>query len=422
MNTPILLRTSEEGTKDIRLQLVLPEGRGVICVQPPLSVTPHECIEIFAIDTRTIDLSFQAEHGGAHVFTLWEKNHLVDTAQTFVFYTTGAGYYRGDTHTHSTCSDGKHTLDENRAIAAAKGLSFLISTDHNTTKHYSMIDALKPQPNFLHLKGYEYTTPFGHFVVYGTAEKEDPKTITKRGETALWQTVIDRVNQSGFGILAHPYEGPEYEFGDNVVESLRDYAGVEVWNGFNHHALSWQNQRAFRLWDKLNQTSETKVYGNAVSDCHVGTEVGNICIEGWLDSLQEENVYDLLRSGSFFGTNGPGIRFTINQTPIGKTVPKEEGFFAEFQITAFDAGQAIENIKIIRGKKGSDRAKTQTWKEYFPQGSDRCKWTTRFFEKVEPNDFFRIEVITAYGMIPLTSVNRIQQKGFAYTNPIWIEA
>ncbi|WP_368654186.1 CehA/McbA family metallohydrolase [Ornithinibacillus sp. 4-3] len=403
----------------------------VICLQTPLYTIPFEYLEIDIVDlepnqTKQIDLNYQFTYGGRYVFYFWEKDAQLDTLDKTSFFIPGSGFYSGDVHNHSFYSDGKSTLTENRASMLDKGHSFLYSTDHNTLEHGKEIiefQRTEEAEEFLHMVGWEFTSKHGHALAYGAEELYDPTKITEKHNLEQWQTYVDAMNRdNGIVFLAHPYEAPKYEFSDDVLMQIKDINGIEVWNGLNHHALSYQNRKAFEMWDALNRKGEEQYIGNAVSDAHTKEKQGKPYIKGYLNTLTQDSIHQLLKSGCFIGSNGPEITFEIENAQIGETYYiAEEKKTVKFSFTVFDPAGHIENIILYKNVKDKGQRKAEKVLEIYPVGkSERRFWKEVCYMDVSPNEFYRLEVVTAFGIVAYDAEANIQDKGFAYTNPIWI--
>lgn len=411
---------------------------GIICFQPPANVQPVQYFEVHidgleAGEAKTIPLQYEFPFGGRYVFYFWEKQAQLETLAKAAFFLSGPGIYSGDTHNHSDYSDGKSTLQENRESMIAKGHSFLYSTDHNTLAHEEEILAYgktEQAETFLHAAGWEYTTKFGHALAYGTKQVYDPHLINEHDNPALWQDFIDDTNaKGGFVHLAHPFEAARYEFGSRVLEDVRGFAGIEVWNGFNHHALSYENRKAFELWDELNKRGEAHYMGSAVSDAHTKEKQGNPFIKGFMEELNEEQVMKMLGSGRFYGSNGPEIGFSIGDAEMGGTLLLgDEKQLAKVHLSVFDPAGAIEHIVLYRSiinekaPRNAKRNKTVKALEINMTGEDdRRHCEKECYLEMQAGEFYRVEVITAFGIVAYDAQKVEQDKGFAFTNPIWIE-
>ena len=411
------------------------ELSGTYCLQTPLEAQPFGKREICfgtlsAGETLELPMEFQFSSGGCHLFLGWLKGRETEYLWKWPVRLGGSGFYSGDTHTHSLYSDGKGTLSENRDAMFEKGHSFLYSTDHNTIKQAEEIKTFEEEDRkrgFLHLTGWEFTTKFGHSIAYGTKIPQDPLQITERGDAGAWQEYIDgRNREKGIVYLCHPYEAPIYEFGEAVLDSVRDIAGIEVWNGYNHHALAYQNRKAFAKWDELNVSRGLKLSGNAVSDAHTSKKQGDPYIKGILSELAEAEIHRMLKSGAFFGSNGPEIRFTINDAGIGEDCRISGKTLVHGRLTVFDPLGQLEEIILYRGMR-QDRTETLARKkirkilDVFPVGEERTVWIKDWYFYAEPGDFYRAEVISGQNLAGFNGSERTEEKGFAYTNPIWME-
>jgi len=406
-------------------------------LHPPLAAIPRrprqiEIGELAAGESRSLSFSFRLSQGGRALFWAWEGDEPVpDRRQSCCVLAAGAGYYSGDTHNHSTWSDGKSTLAENRLSLLAKGHSFLYSTDHNTLEHAREIAELAKADEvlaFCHEAGWEFTTSFGHALAYGLREIRSPQSITSRGNLAEWQAFVDDAAARGAIVyLAHPFEAPKYEFGDEVLYGLRGLTGIEVWNGFNHHALHEPNRRAFDAWDNLNSRGDRHYYGNAVSDAHAALRQGDPYIKGWMEKPSLQEVHRLLATGAFFGSNGPDVDFAIGEARIGgvHVLPKEaKAGVALFRLRAFDPFGRLERVTLYRNAihpEGLPRHRREIAYEADGfTGEERSLFERELELPVMPGQFYRLEVRSRYGASGEGGRGTGQGTGFAYTNPIWI--
>ena len=401
----------------------------VFCFQPPLGVEPCGRRDIWldclpSEQTAEIPLLYTFNQGGRHQFWGWIKGKQDAALWKESVFLSGSGFYSGDTHTHSTYSDGKGMLAENRDSMLDKGHSFLYSTDHNTMGHekdildYSRRDEAK---SFLHIAGWEFTSQYGHALAYGVLNPSDPKRISRRGGLAEWQDFVDEMQGYGGNVfLAHPYEAPEYEFGDEILHNIQRIIGLEVWNGYNHHALDDQNQKAFRLWDRLNMAGKGRYIGNAVSDAHTVLKHGTPFIKGYLAELNTHEVHNMLKQGSFFGSNGPEIAFFIDNKGMGDVCVVAQRKMVFAQIRVFDPLGGLERIALLCGKIGGKSI--QEVFHVLPDGeAERTLWVKDWYFHVEPGEFYRLEAVSKMGVASYNKELKTQEKGFAFSNPIWVE-
>ncbi len=74
------------------------------------------------------------------------------------------GWYCGDFHAHTTCSDGVFSPKGLSDLAIQQGLDFLSITDHNAVNAFDDFDEAI---NHMVLPGIEITLLDGHFIVFG---------------------------------------------------------------------------------------------------------------------------------------------------------------------------------------------------------------------------------------------------------------
>jgi predicted metal-dependent phosphoesterase TrpH len=108
-------------------------------------------------------------------------------------------WFAGDTHAHTTHSDGTLALDQLVARAVESGLDFLAVTDHNTVSHHPHLAAAAARHHIALLPGQEVTTPRGHANAYG-----DIGFIDFRRPADLW--VGEVAARGGLLSINHPLD------------------------------------------------------------------------------------------------------------------------------------------------------------------------------------------------------------------------
>ena len=93
---------------------------------------------------------------------------------------------------------------------------------------------------------------------------------------------------------------------------------------------------------------EQKYFGIANSDGHNSAKMGDPYIKTEMDNLTYENVHEILANGSYYGSNGPEIRYNIEGVGMGETLTIKESGKADFNITAFDPNYDLVNVKLIK--------------------------------------------------------------------------
>lgn len=260
----------------------------------------------------------------------------------------------------------------------------MTATDHNTISQAADV-AEENRDDFVALFGEEITSGDGHSLGYNIDELID--------WTQPPQGRVDQTNASndgnGFFFVAHPYY-PGLEWEDWSIE---DYAGIEVWNGFYppRHPV---NAQAFEKWDELNRDGRHLV-GIANSDAHNPGKVGSPHIRAYLPELAEHEIWEAMESGRFYGSNGPDLRFTLDDATMGEDLAVSGASTVTANLVGF-ADDEIAELSLLR-----DGEVIETWSPGTSETEQAVELT------VASGEFYRVELETSAGR-------------FAFTNPIWI--
>ncbi len=222
----------------------------------------------------------------------------------------GAGWYRGELHSHSHHSDAdERTVAGLIQAARDAGLDFIFLTDHNTTAGLAEMDT-SATADLLTAGGVELTTFWGHALCLGTRAWVDWRIRPGTGEMARLAAEAD-ANDQVF-IIAHPLAlgdpgctGCAWRFGEMMPGNARL---VEIWNG------PWvgdsNNEAALALWyDWLNQglrmvaTAGTDTHG---SRAYAGRPGFNVV---YAEELSEAALLVALRGGHLYLSAGPQLTF-----------------------------------------------------------------------------------------------------------------
>jgi hypothetical protein len=313
-----------------------------------------------------------------------------------------SGWYYGDTHTHTTYSDGKGSVKEMVQSAKDKGMDFIIITDHNTIKQRDDCE-MENADDFMCLFGEEVTRGDGNG--HGNAYFIDRLIQWFWGSN---QQNIDRaIVQGGLFYINHPYL-PDHPWTDWSVHSFN---GIEVWNGIS--IGSEFNQKAFVKWEEyLNQG--LKIYGIAGSDAHTLAAVGEPRICVYLGDFTSEALYEAMHNGHFYGTSGPDIRFEANGEMMGSTITVKQGDYIELLIrTWVDWLYFLDKTDVSQEEISLDSLQV-----CLIYGGDILKvWdvTSQLTEMkvtdiAEESGWYRVEVKDV-----------THPTIFAFSNPIWVE-
>jgi hypothetical protein len=222
----------------------------------------------------------------------------------------GPRWYRGDLHSHSVHSDGDDTMAEMANAAASIGLDFRAATDHNTISQW-LFDEPRSD-GFLHIRGVECTTYFGHANVLGTSDWIDWRDVSV--EDGARSILAQAAAQGAFAVVNHPSDrgypvctGCRWDF---APSDIQHFDAIEVWNG------GWLdpatgNPEALALWTDQLMAGHT-LTAVAGSDTHRASEYQRVDQPyTWVhaEALGEREILDGLRSGRAYLSCGPTLTF-----------------------------------------------------------------------------------------------------------------
>ncbi len=363
------------------------------------------------------------EGGRSDIQATASKEGMFQLISRQSFDAFGAGYYGGDNHTHTKHSDGVNTIAENSASVYGKRLlSWAWSQEHNKFSHKADADQVTASYDgrFLSLAGTEVTTSMGHALVYGN---DQAPRFDIDGQRYTWQDSINEVtNQGSLFYFAHPFE---QTYALKTPYEWRGFTGVEVWNGTWHALDRGVNERAFKFWDEINIRGDRKYYGITNTDAHTRDKAGDTYSKGRMEGLTEENVLELLRTGSYFGTNGPEIRFSLDGIDMGGTLRINESGKAVMNIEAMDPNSSLTRVQVIKYPVTGDMADYDKREIVFEEdltGQGKNLYLKSLEIPVKDREFYRLEVFSEKSNENSSGIGPLTGTGFAYSNPIWIEA
>jgi hypothetical protein len=207
-------------------------------------------------------------------------------------------WLRGNTHVHTTRSDGGKSPEETAALYGSAGYDFICLTDH----WVASVDQANGRPrrglplllDGIELDGQDEHGSLYHVVCLGTFHGIERSM-------GLGRAIMSVREQGAFLVLAHPCW-----IGNSVEEALRyPFHAVEAYN----HVCTWLNGKGSGLyhWDALLET-RPGVLGLAVDDAHIRPEYpgwnGGWVMVGAAERTPEA-ILQALRSGLFYSSCGP---------------------------------------------------------------------------------------------------------------------
>jgi len=209
-------------------------------------------------------------------------------------YETDGQWFKGNTHIHTTRSDGGKDYATVASLYAGRGYDFVFVTDHDVVADIEGMPGLPLLAlNGIEVGGQDGTGAHYHVVGLGCSDALPSEgTFEKR---------IAALRRSGAVlILAHPYWT-----GNTVADALRHrFDGVEVYN----HICDYLNGKSLSAyhWDRM-LARDPRALGFAADDAHLN---GNEPWDGaWImlsaPALTRADVMAAIQSGSFYSTVGP---------------------------------------------------------------------------------------------------------------------
>lgn len=224
--------------------------------------------------------------------------------KTSYFPETGI-WLKGNTHSHSTVSDGKFTPEALAAQYVSAGYDFLSMTDHNRFVPHAEL----PEEQIILLTGVEHDleySPFKciHVVGLGKAGKNSTDYRCKRysPEELTEQQLLDLMRNDGqFVSIAHPIWS---RMDPEELSALNGFHAIEVFNNGTEHLCHGGNAEAY--WDLLLRRGK-RIFATAVDDVHGPVDLFGGWI--WVKATERtaQGILDALFAGAFYATTGPVI-------------------------------------------------------------------------------------------------------------------
>lgn len=230
-------------------------------------------------------------------------------------YQLSANWFKGNTHIHSTASDGGKTFSELAQMYSEAGYDFLFRTDHWVASDAGSDGLAYP---LVWLDGIELDGPDQdgsnyHVVGLGKFDGLDREMGIVKAMEAIRE-------QGGLLVLAHPQW-----MGNSFDEALRySFDGVEVYN----HVCRWLNGKGEGIshWNAMLERRPNTLSISS-DDAHIkpsdpGWNGGWIMVNA--PECTPEAIFAAIRAGNYYSTCGPqiysmqydGVRLTVQCSPV----------------------------------------------------------------------------------------------------------
>jgi len=230
-------------------------------------------------------------------------------------YDTTGRWYKGNTHVHTTASDGGKTAAELSRLYADAGYRFLVRADHWVASDAAADGEQAPLLwlDGIELDGADNVGAYFHVACLGRFEG----ISRSLGFVAALEAARA---QGGLLILAHPCWT-----GNSVDDALRwGFHGVEIYN----HVAQWFNGKGESLchWNAMLGRAPGML-GLAVDDAHVSADHPG-WNGGWIvvnaRECSPQAILAAIRAGNFYSSCGPemhgiewdGRRLRVTCSPV----------------------------------------------------------------------------------------------------------
>jgi hypothetical protein len=211
-------------------------------------------------------------------------------------YSTHDHWFKGNTHIHSTASDGGLDFNQLTDLYAGAGYQFLFRTDHwissDTSKDVDKYPIL--WIDGIELDGTDSMGSFFHVVCLGSIHGIGEK---KNFDEALRLARLE----NSLTVIAHPHWT-----GNSFEDCLRLRPdGIEIYN----HVCHWLNGKSNGLpyWEMLLRNNPATL-AFAVDDAHLRPEHPG-WNGGWImvnsPTCNKESIISAIRNGNFYASTGP---------------------------------------------------------------------------------------------------------------------
>lgn len=221
-------------------------------------------------------------------------------------FSASGNWYRGNTHAHTTTSDGKLPVAELTRDYEEGGYDFLVLTDHDVVADVSQSRAT----NLLVIPGAEIAVCCdGTFGMEVCSLGIDD---VRRSYVHPQQVIDDVLEQGGIPVISHPHMSGVYS---GKMMELDGIAGIEVYNAYCQG--SGRRGLAQTHWDDLLSVGQ-RVWGLACDDRHSGDLPGAgedkrdfDRFKAWVvvraTACNRPAILDAMKKGMFYSTTGPAI-------------------------------------------------------------------------------------------------------------------
>lgn len=261
-------------------------------------------------------------------------------------------WYKGNTHTHTTNSDGDSSPEYVANWYREAGYDFLVLSDHNVFTDPSTLAHLTG-PDFILIPGEEVTSSFESASVHVNGLNL-PGLVEAQGGESLISTIQNNVDAiravGGVPHINHP--NFEWAFGAAELARVQRDKLLEIFNG--HPTVHNQGGGGFpsleRIWDLL-LTGGKEIYGIAVDDAHHfqgefqrgRANPGRGWVKVHATGLEPLAIVEALEEGRFFASSGVDLEdLQVDGDRMSMVIAQDEGQFRYTTVFLGDDGRVLK--------------------------------------------------------------------------------
>lgn len=294
-------------------------------------------------------------------------------------------WLKGNTHAHTTESDGDSSPEYVAGWYKDRGYAFLVLSDHNTYTDPAWLADLVDDA-FLLIPGEEVTSAFESRPVHVNGLNLPGLVEPRTGETmvATIQNNVDAIREvDGVPHINHP--NFRWAFGAEELAQVENDRLLEIYNGHPsvHNDGGGGSPGLEEIWDIL-LTGGKRIYGIAVDDAHYFQ--GEFSRDrpnpgrGWVsvraDRLDAGSIMEALEAGRFYASTGVEL-LDVSVSPSSIAIQVDDRVGDSRYTTEFigDGGRVLAVVQgptpryeladdvtyvraVVRGSRG-DRAWVQ---------------------------------------------------------------
>ncbi len=225
-------------------------------------------------------------------------------------------FYAGNTHCHTTNSDGDSAPPVVAEAYRQAGFDFVSITDHNCITDPS--ECAVTDDKFLVISGSEFSAGLSepryrsiHVNGIGMRTEFELREQYTDISSGLAHAVEQIKAQDAFSTLNHP--NWKWSWGANEIRQVPEADSFEVWNGgwTCNSAGNAEHPSTDQIWDEVLSAGQC-IWGVASDDCHhfsperrfdpYTDKIATGWIEVWADELSEAAIVAALKAGNFIAT------------------------------------------------------------------------------------------------------------------------